>query len=289
MVLISLALGVIILVLLSIKWCLPAKPALILIVLGSAIGAAAGWWMSTLETAAPAAPVFALVAQAGGYLAGMAYCFYRDPDRTTPSGADIVAPADGKIVYIRCLPTGALLSCDKQGASLTLEELQSTELARQPLWQIGISMAFTDVHVNRAPIGGNVSLICHRPGRFLSLRIAKAVNVNERQTLLIDNGRCQIAVVQIASRLVRRIESFVQEGQRVELGQRIGIIKFGSQVDVFLPRSAVEALAVAEGDVVRAGTSRLAHGRAGATARDNGTATSAVVTASTISHRPCVG
>ena len=85
------------------------------------------------------------------------------------------------------------------------------------------------------------------------MRREDALNANERQTLLIDNNGIQLAIVQIASRLVRRIEAFVQEDQAVVIGQRIGIIKFGSQVDLFVPAAQFESLCVTRGDRLVAG------------------------------------
>ncbi len=92
------------------------------------------------------------------------------------------------------------------------------------LWQVGISMVFTDVHVNRAPIQGILTFACHKPGKFLSLRREEALNLNERQTLIIENpGQdMQVMLVQIASRLVRQIVAYLKEGQSVNRGQRVG-------------------------------------------------------------------
>ncbi len=251
--------SVALLVALSWKWCLPVRAAGPILMLAAAAGG--------LVAAKARADHWALIPALGGvwtvtlavYVGGILYRFYRDPERTPPADPRaIVSPADGTVIYVRRLPAGSLLRAQKRGAQLVLEELNGSPLAAQELWQIGISMVFTDVHVNRAPLAGQVSLARHQPGRFLSLRIPEAVNLNERQTLVLDNGRFAIALVQIASRLVRRIEAYVREGQRVERGQRIGMIKFGSQVDVFLPIEALSELCVREGDVLRAGESIIA-------------------------------
>jgi phosphatidylserine decarboxylase len=114
-------------------------------------------------------------------------------------------------------------------------------------------MVFTDVHVNRSPISGTVALVHHRPGRFLSLRQTQALDVNERQTMVIGNGVYQVGLVQIASRLVRQIVSYVAPGDALESGQRIGMIRFGSQVDLFVPVAVAPALEVAVGDRTIAG------------------------------------
>lgn len=251
--------GVVLLAALSWKWCLPARAAAPIVTLAAACGALAvagaraGHW--------PWLPALALVggAELAVYVGAILYRFYRDPERTPPSDPRaIVSPADGTVIYVRRVPAGGVLRSEKRGAQLVLEELQGSRLAAQELWQIGISMVFTDVHVNRAPIAGKVTMARHQPGRFLSLRLPEAVNLNERQTLVLDNGRFALALVQIASRLVRRIEAYVREGQTVERGQRIGMIKFGSQVDVFLPVEVAPELRVREGDALVAGESVLA-------------------------------
>ena len=138
----------------------------------------------------------------------ISWLFYRDPERVIPKEAGLVlSPADGTVIYVRRLDAGEPLRCDKNGAAMVLDEVKGTGVEQEALWQVGISMVFTDVHVNRAPIAGKVSLVHHRPGKFLSLRLKEALNVNERQTLVITDGELQICLVQIASRLVRRIVS----------------------------------------------------------------------------------
>ena len=114
-------------------------------------------------------------------------------------------------------------------------------------------LLFTDVHINRSPLSGKVTLLNHRPGKFLSLSHKDAVNLNERQTIVIENKNITIGLVQIASRLVRRIESYIEESEEISIGQKIGMIKFGSQVDVFLPVNKVPKIPLNEGDYVIAG------------------------------------
>lgn len=195
-----------------------------------------------------------LAAQCSIYAASLLYRFYRDPERVPPGETGVlVSPADGKVIYMRKLPPGHVLESNKQGCRIVLDELSRSALAGQELWQIGISMVFTDVHVNRAPFAGRLTLVRHRPGKFLSLRREDAINVNERQTLVIENEDLQLAIVQIASRLVRRIEAYVCEGEQLHLGQRIGIIKFGSQVDLFIPAGRVKDLRLAVNQRVVAG------------------------------------
>jgi len=136
--------------------------------------------------------------------------------------------------------------------------LTHTALHERDAVVVGIAMSFLDVHVNRAPIAGRVVLSRHFPGRFGSLKRPETVFENERTTTLIAGSRLEIAVVQIASRLVRQITSYVRDGQEVNLGQRIGIIRLGSQVDVVLPQRRDLCVLVGEGDRVTAGVSVIA-------------------------------
>ncbi len=191
----------------------------------------------------------------------LAYRFYRDPDRTCPaSGHVVVSPADGTVVYVKRARDGRLPVAAKHGREAALHELTHTDFAAEDAVVVGIAMSFLDVHVNRSPIAGRVRLQRHFPGRFGSLRRAEMVLENERTTTVIgdDGSGLEVAVVQIASRLVRQIASFVREGQDVALGQRIGVIRLGSQVDVVLPVRAGLSVLVGEGERVSAGTSVIA-------------------------------
>jgi phosphatidylserine decarboxylase len=194
-----------------------------------------------------------------GATATLAYRFYRDPDRTPPEGEGlVVSPADGEIVYVKRSRDGQLPVASKHGEHVALEELTHTALHERDAVVIGIAMSFLDVHVNRAPIAGRVALSRHFPGRFGSLRRPEMVFQNERTTTLIVGTRLEVALVQIASRLVRQIASYVCAGDEVTLGQRIGIIRRGSQVDVVIPQRRDLCVLVAEGDRVSAGSSVLA-------------------------------
>jgi phosphatidylserine decarboxylase len=188
----------------------------------------------------------------------LAYRFYRDPEREAPTDAGaVVSPADGEVVYVRVSDDGALPVAAKRGRSYRLDELTGTPLRSARAVVVGIGMSFLDVHVNRAPVGGRVSVRRHFPGRFASLRRPESAFENERATTVIQRGDLQVAVVQIASRLVRQIVGFVHEGDDVAAGQRIGAIRLGSQVDLVLPADAVEVL-VRPGDRVAAGTTVVA-------------------------------
>ena len=197
-----------------------------------------------------------VVASAGMVLL---YCFYRDPARITPPGDGmIVSPADGEVVYVHRVRGGELPVVSKHGTRYPLQELMGTSFSEGEAYVVGIAMNFLDVHVNRSPITGTIAMTKHFPGSFGSLRKPEMVFKNERATTIIDGGDLRIAVVQIASRLVRRIVSFVSSGDDVERGQRIGAIRFGSQVDLVLPASSDLRIEVRSGDHVTAGTTVVA-------------------------------
>jgi phosphatidylserine decarboxylase len=190
----------------------------------------------------------------------LAYRFYRDPQRTPPQVPDdvVISPADGEVVYVRRSEGGMIPSSTKKGRDYELVELTKTPLKHDDAVVIGIAMSFLDVHVNRAPISGRVRLRQHFPGRFGSLGRPEMVYENERATTVIERDDMEIAMVQIASRLVRQIASYVKVGEQVALGQRVGVIRLGSQVDVVLPARADVLVNVQPGQRVRAGESVLA-------------------------------
>ena len=149
--------------------------------------------------------------------------FFRDPIRTTPQDPDlIVAPADGLVTMI-----------SRVSAPL---ELAGEGGLNGEFTRVSIFMSVFDVHINRTPIGGTVRRIAYVPGKFLNADLDKASEDNERQHFLVerDDG-LKIGFTQIAGLVARRIMSFVKEGDRVEAGERIGLIRFGSRVDVYLP------------------------------------------------------
>ena len=192
-------------------------------------------------------------------LAFLAYRFYRDPERSVTARLGvIVSPADGKVIYIRKSQDGALPISTKHGQQYHLRELTKTPFYTEEALVIGISMNFLDVHVNRAPIAGRIAFQHHFPGRFGSLRKVEMVFENERATTIFEGGELQVAVVQIASRLVRQIVSFVKEGQHMRLGERFGAIRFGSQVDMVVPSLGSIEMLVKPGDTVKAGLSAIA-------------------------------
>jgi phosphatidylserine decarboxylase len=150
--------------------------------------------------------------------------FFRDPIRTTPRADKlIVAPADGLITMIARVPPPP--------------ELRGPEgLADGDYTRVSIFMSVFDVHINRAPISGRVKRIAYVPGKFINADLDKASEDNERQHLLIEaSDGVRIGFTQIAGLIARRILAFVREGDTVDAGQRIGLIRFGSRVDVYLP------------------------------------------------------
>jgi phosphatidylserine decarboxylase len=230
--------------------------------LAVAVGLAAAWkWELGLRRCAVAGVGFAAVAiavvaavagaadvsPAAGGLAvaaltlamgagALLWRFYRDPERSPPLADDVVvSPADGVVLYVRRSEGGRLPVATKHGRRYALAELVRTPLSTGDATVVGIALTFLDVHVNRAPIAGAVTSERRHPGRFASLKDPASVFTNERATLVVDRPGLQVAVVLIASRLVRRIVSYVREGEAVALGQRIGVIRFGSQVDLVLP------------------------------------------------------
>ena len=242
------------------KWQLGMRRCIVgltaIAITGGAVAVAVG---GATSASAGAYAVLGVAFTVVGAFAVLAYRFYRDPERTSPEGDGlIVSPADGEIVYVKRSRDGRLPVASKHGVAVALEELTHTTVHDRDAVVVGIAMSFLDVHVNRAPIAGRVVLSRHFPGRFGSLRRPEMVFENERTTTLIAGGKVEVAVVQIASRLVRQIGSYVSDGDRVTLGQRIGIIRLGSQVDVVIPSRRDLCVLVSEGDRVRAGTSVIA-------------------------------
>jgi phosphatidylserine decarboxylase len=180
-----------------------------------------------------------------GWLAVIAtlWCayFFRDPPRVTPVRTGmIVAPADGRVCQVA-----------------TVVPPQELELGTQPLLRISIFMSVFDCHINRSPVAGRVERIVYRAGKFISADLDKSSEDNERNAfILVTETGQRVAVVQIAGLVARRIVPFAQTGETVGAGQRIGMIRFGSRVDVYLPPGA-QTLA-GEGQTAIAGETVLA-------------------------------
>jgi len=146
----------------------------------------------------------------------------------------------------------------KGGRIYRLNELTGTSLAMGAVHVVGVGMSFLDVHVNRCPISGQVRLTKHIAGKFISLGKDEAQVVNERLTTVIENNCLNVAVVQIASRLVRRVQSDLKGVETVTAGQRLGMIRLGSLVAVIIPDRDDVRVEVKPGEYVKAGISILA-------------------------------
>lgn len=151
------------------------------------------------------------------------YYFFRDPERYPPGRGDaILSPADGVV---------SLVEPAVPPAELGLPDI--------PLTRVSVFMSVFNCHVNRAPVTGIVTRMAYRPGKFFNASLDKASSDNERNGLVIrmEDGR-DLAVVQIAGLVARRIVSFITEGDRLDQGDRFGLIRFGSRLDVYLPDGA---------------------------------------------------
>ena len=169
------------------------------------------------------------------------YFFFRDPLRVIPEGDSLVlSPADGIVSAIR-------------------EEVppKELEIGNEPMMRISIFMSVFNVHVNRAPMAGKITKMFYRPGAFVNVSLDKESENNERQELAMETvtGH-KIAFVQIAGLVARRILTFAKEGDQLKAGERFGLIRFGSRLDVYLPKGI--APMVVEGQTAVAGETILA-------------------------------
>lgn len=178
------------------------------------------------------------------------YYFFRDPVRVTPIREGLViSPADGIVSLIeRAVPPAEL------------------GMAADPLTRVSVFMNVFNCHVNRNPIEGTVTAVAYRPGKFLNASLDKASDDNERNSLCVQvpDGR-QIAVVQIAGLVARRIMCWTAKGQSLKTGERFGLIRFGSRLDVYLPEGVAPLVTV--GQTMTAGETVLADLRADEPAR----------------------
>jgi len=159
--------------------------------------------------------------------------FFRDPPRVTPLREGlIIAPADGRVCAIERVRPPVELGL---GEALRV--------------RISIFLSIFDVHINRAPVAGHIIRSIYVPGSFLNAAADKASEENERRSIVIDGGSgadSQIAIVQIAGLIARRIVTFVKEGDRIGVGERLGLIRFGSRVDLYLPPNRGALVAVGQ-------------------------------------------
>jgi phosphatidylserine decarboxylase len=172
--------------------------------------------------------------------------FFRDPDRVTPTREGlVVAPADGRVSkIINAVPPAEL------------------NLGERALTRVSIFMNVFNCHINRSPVTGRIEKIVYKSGTFINADLDKASENNERNSFLISSGTTRLVVVQIAGLIARRIVTFAREGASVRAGERIGMIRFGSRVDVYLPEGTRPL--VAEGQTAVAGETVIADLRAAA-------------------------
>jgi phosphatidylserine decarboxylase len=141
----------------------------------------------------------------------------------------VVAPADGRVSQV----TSAVPP-------------QELSIGNKPLPRISIFMSVFDCHVNRSPVAGKIEKIIYQPGKFLNADLDKASADNERNSLVIATAGARVAVVQIAGLIARRIVCFVQVGQAINTGERFGMIRFGSRLDIYLPEGIPPLVAVGQ-------------------------------------------
>jgi phosphatidylserine decarboxylase len=163
--------------------------------------------------------------------------FFRNPDRNTPDVPKmVVSPADGKVIRI--------------------EDVEQNNMIKGRFKKISIFMSIFNVHVNRIPYSGQVQSIAYHEGMFLSANLDKASDNNERNSIVIrtSDGR-DIMAAQIAGLIARRIVCWIEEGMKVRKGERFGLIRFGSRIEVYLPLDSTITIKI--GDKVRAGETPL--------------------------------
>ncbi|MBU2636712.1 MAG: phosphatidylserine decarboxylase family protein [Bacteroidetes bacterium] len=170
-------------------------------------------------------------------LLAFTFYFFRDPERTTPQGENIIiAPADGKIIFVK--------------------EVFEDKFLKSDAVQVSIFMSPLNVHINRFPVSGQIEYFEHIPGKYLVAFEDKASKANERTLIGVDNGKFKLLFKQIAGFIARRIVADLRVGMKTTAGERFGMIKFGSRVDVIMPKNAVIKIKV--NDTVKAGETILA-------------------------------
>jgi phosphatidylserine decarboxylase len=179
--------------------------------------------------------------------------FFRNPKRVISGDRnDIVAPADGRIIYIKELEINQAPVSIKRKQVANISEITKTDILSQPCYLVGIAMTLFDVHFNRAPIDGEIVLIKHTDGTAIGLNTPESTLTNERNTVVFRREDMVMAgIVQIAARGVRRCIIMTKEGAKVTRGEIIGKIRWGSQTDLIIPRNT--DIKVREGDQVYAG------------------------------------
>ena len=200
------------------------------------IPVAAEGWPFILPLAIATVLLFALGWQGAGVaalvLALFVLFFFRDPERIVPREKDVVvSPADGRVIVIK--------------------DVYEPDYLKQDVKQISIFLSVFNVHVNRAPCGGAVEAVKYNPGKFHVASADKASLDNEQTAMVIANGKKKILVKQIAGLIARRIVCYARPGDTIKAGERYGLIRFGSRVDLFLPKDS--ELRVQVGDRIKGG------------------------------------
>lgn len=170
-------------------------------------------------------------------LAGFVFYFFRDPERTLPSSTTaVVSPADGKVLSVAEEP-----------------------LEGRPGHRISIFLSILDVHVNRAPVAAKVASVDYRPGKFFAAMRERASAENEQNVIRLESGRGPVIVKQVAGWIARRVVMWKAPGTTLERGERLGMIRFGSRVEIWLPNAA--RVTVQPGQHVRSGADAIADWR----------------------------
>jgi phosphatidylserine decarboxylase len=200
------------------------------------IPVAAEGWPFILPLAIATVLLFALGWKGAGaaalVIALFVLFFFRDPERTVPPEKDVVvSPADGRVIVIK--------------------DVYEPDYLKQDVKQISIFLSVFNVHVNRAPCGGSVEAVKYNPGKFHVASADKASLDNEQTAMVITSGKKKILVKQIAGLIARRIVCYARPGDTIKTGERYGLIRFGSRVDLFLPKDS--ELRVRVGDRIKGG------------------------------------
>lgn len=186
------------------------------------------------------------------------YRFFRNPKRSIPGGPnDIVAAADGRIIYIKELEKNQTPVSVKKMRMANISEITKTDILEQPCYLIGTAMTLFDVHYNRAPIDGEIIMVKHTDGTSIGLNTPSSTMTNERNTVVFKRSDGIMAgFVQIAARGVNRCIVMAKEGTKVKRGEIVGKIRWGSQTDLIIPRNC--EILVREGEQVHAGITIIA-------------------------------
>jgi phosphatidylserine decarboxylase len=187
------------------------------------IPVAAEGWPFILPLAVITAFLFALGWKQTGFIALVltlfVLFFFRDPERTVPEGRGmVVSPADGRVIVIK--------------------DIFEPTYLKQDVKQISIFLSVFNVHVNRSPVEGTVELVQYNPGKFHVASVDKASLDNEQTAMVVASGQNKILVKQIAGLIARRIVCYAKAGDTIKRGDRYGLIRFGSRVDIFVPKNA---------------------------------------------------